>query len=35
MESYEADEAQLFESSGYGHYEINHMDNLPIRTIKL
>jgi hypothetical protein len=32
MESYEADEAQLFESSGYG---INHMDNNPIRTIKL
>ena len=35
MESYEADEAWLFESNGYGHYERNQMDNDPIRKIKL
>jgi hypothetical protein len=37
MESYEADEAEVYESTYWGHYETNHMGSpaQPIRTIKL
>ena len=37
MESHGADEAQVFESTYWGHYETNQMGNKaqPIRTIKL
>ena len=35
MESHDADEAEVYESTYWGHYETNHMDNQPIRTIKL
>jgi hypothetical protein len=37
MESHDADEAEVYESTYWGHYETNHMGNTaqPIRTIKL
>ena len=34
MESHDADEAQVFESTYWGHYETNRKDTQPIRTIK-
>ena len=33
MESHDADEAQVFESTYWGHYETNRMDTQPIRTV--
>ena len=37
MEWHDADEAEVYESTYWGHYETNHMGNTaqPIRTIKL
>ena len=34
MESYDADEAQLFESTYWGHYETGRSNSQPIKTIK-
>jgi len=36
MESHDADEAEVYESTYWGHYETNQMGNKaqPIRTIK-
>jgi hypothetical protein len=34
MESYEADEAQVYESTYWGHYETGNSTTLPIRTVK-
>ena len=37
MDSHDADEAEVYESTYWGHYETSHMGNQaqPIRTIKL
>ena len=37
MDSHDADEAEIYESTYWGHYETNGMGNTaqPIRTIKL
>ena len=35
MKSYGATEAQLYESTKWGHYETGRTDGKPIKTIKL
>jgi hypothetical protein len=35
MESHDADEAQVYESTSWGHYETGRSNTQPIRTIKL
>ena len=35
MESHDADEAQIYESTYWGHYETGRTNGKPIRTIKL
>ena len=34
IKSYGADEAQLYESTIYGHYQIGRLDTYPIKSIK-